>query len=59
MKQRICSKCGRIEMDGGSSGKKYVCAMCSGLLLKPTDLREQERKRELYLTAERRKSLSA
>lgn len=59
MKQRICSKCGRIEMDSGSSGKKYVCAMCSGLLLKPTDLREQERKRELYLTAERRKSLSA
>ena len=59
MKQRICSKCGRIEMDSSSSGKKYVCAMCSGLLLKPTDLREQERKRELYLTAERRKSLSA
>lgn len=59
MKQRICSKCGRIEMDSGSSGKKYVCAMCSGLLLKPTDLREQERKRELYLTVERRKSLSA
>lgn len=59
MKQRICSKCGRIELDNGSSGKKYVCVMCSGLLLKPTDLREQERKRELYLTAERRKSLSA
>ena len=59
MKQRICSKCGRIEMDSGSSGKKYVCAMCSGLLLKPTDLREAERKTERYLAAKWRKKVSA
>lgn len=59
MKQRICSKCGRIEMDSGSSGKKYVCSVCSGVLMKPTDLREEERKVERNQAAMLRKKLSA
>ena len=57
MKQRICSKCGRTVPDDGTSGKKYVCPQCDGM--KRSDLREQERKAERYLTAELRRNLSA
>lgn len=58
MKQRICSMCGRTALDDGTSGKKYVCALC-GDRMKATDLRAQERKVERYLAAIWRKKVSA
>lgn len=58
MKQRICSMCGRTALDDGTSGKKFVCALCDGRM-KATDLRAQERKIEQYRAALWRKKVSA
>lgn len=58
MKQRICSMCGRTALDDGTSGKKFVCVLCSDRM-KATDLRKQERKNEQYRAALWRKKVSA
>ena len=58
MKQRICCKCGATAMGDGTSGKKFVCALCSDRM-KATDLRAQERKIEQYRAALWRKKVSA
>ena len=58
MKERVCAKCGRKVLDDGTSGKKFVCALCDGRM-KATDLRAQERKIEQYRAALWRKKVSA
>lgn len=57
MKQRICSMCGRTALDDGTSGKKFVCALCSDRM-KATDLRAQERKIERYRAAAWRRKVA-
>ena len=58
MKERICAKCGRKVLDDGTSGKKFVCALCDGRM-KTTDFRAQERRIERYWAALWRKKVSA
>ena len=58
MKERICAKCGRKVPDDGTSGKRFVCALCDGRM-KATELRAQERKIERYRAALWRKKVSA
>ena len=58
MKERVCAKCGRKVLDDGTSGKRFVSALCDGRM-KATELRAQERKIERYRAALWRKKVSA